>query len=216
MKGMIKMNPDTLTLYAITDRTWLNGRSLADDVEKAILGGATIIQIREKNISDDEYIKRASEILPVCQKYNIPLIINDKISVAKALGCGVHLGASDGDIKIARQILGENAIIGATAKTIETAKLAQAAGADYIGSGAVFGSETKTDAKPMNLGLFSEICKCVDIPVVAIGGINQTNALKLKNTGLAGICAVSGIFAQDDIKRAAQALYKIAQEVTAK
>lgn len=210
------MNPETLTLYAITDRSWLQGRSLAQDVEQAILGGSTIIQIREKNISDDEYIKRASEILPVCQKYNIPLIINDRVSVAKALGCGVHLGASDGDIKQAREILGKDAIIGATAKTIETAKLAEESGADYIGSGAVFGSETKTDAKPMNLEFFAEICKSVDIPVVAIGGINQNNAFKLKNTGLAGICAVSGIFAQQDIKKATQNLYKIAQEVTAK
>ncbi len=210
------MNPETLTLYAITDRSWLQGRSLAQDVKQAILGGATIIQIREKNISDEEYIKRASEILPVSQKYNIPLIINDRVSVAKALGCGVHLGASDGDIKQAREILGKDAIIGATAKTIETAKLAEASGADYIGSGAVFGSETKTDAKPMNLEFFAEICKCVNIPVVAIGGINQNNALKLKNTGLAGICAVSGIFAQQDIKKSTQNLYKIAREVTAK
>ena len=210
------MNPETLTLYAITDRSWLQGRSLAQDVEQAILGGSTIIQIREKNISDDEYIKRASEILPVCQKYNIPLIINDRVSVAKALGCGVHLGASDGDIKQAREILGKDAIIGATAKTIETAKLAEESGADYIGSGAVFGSETKTDAKPMNLEFFAEICKSVNIPVVAIGGINPNNAFKLKNTGLAGICAVSGIFAQQDIKKATQNLYKIAQEVTAK
>ncbi len=210
------MNPETLTLYAITDRSWLQGRSLAQDVEQAILGGSTIIQIREKNIFDEEYIKRASEILPVCQKYNIPLIINDRVSVAKALGCGVHLGASDGDIKQAREILGKDAIIGATAKTIETAKLAEESGADYIGSGAVFGSETKTDAKPMNLEFFAEICKSVNIPVVAIGGINQNNAFKLKNTGLAGICAVSGIFAQQDIKKATQNLYKIAQEVTAK
>ena len=210
------MNPETLTLYAITDRSWLQGRSLAQDVEQAILGGSTIIQIREKNIFDEEYIKRASEILPVCQKYNIPLIINDRVSVAKALGCGVHLGASDGDIKQAREILGKDAIIGATAKTIETAKLAEESGADYIGSGAVFGSETKTDAKPMNLEFFAEICKSVNIPVVAIGGINQNNAFKLKNTGLAGICAVSGIVAQQDIKKATQNLYKIAQEVTAK
>ena len=210
------MNPETLTLYAITDRSWLQGRSLAQDVEQAILGGSTIIQIREKNISDDEYIKRASQILLVCQKYNILLIINDRVSVAKALGCGVHLGASDGDIKQAREILGKDAIIGATAKTIETAKLAEESGADYIGSGAVFGSETKTDAKPMNLEFFAEICKSVNIPVVAIGGINQNNAFKLKNTGLAGICAVSGIFAQQDIKKATQNLYKIAQEVTAK
>lgn len=210
------MNPETLTLYAITDRSWLQGRSLAQDVEQAILGGSTIIQIREKNIFDEEYIKRASEILPVCQKYNIPLIINDRVSVAKALGCGVHLGASDGDIKQAREILGKDAIIGATAKTIETAKLAEESGADYIGSGAVFGSETKTDAKPMNLEFFAEICKSVNIPVVAIGGINQNNAFKLKNTGLAGICAVYGIFAQQDIKKATQNLYKIAQEVTAK
>ena len=210
------MNPQTLTLYAITDRAWLAGRSLGEVVEQAILGGATIVQIREKNISDDEYIKRGEEVLIICQKYNVPLIVNDKVSVAKALGCGVHLGASDGDIKAAREILGKHAIIGATAKTTEQAKKAEQAGVDYIGSGAVFGSKTKTDAKPMDLKLFSEICRCVNIPVVAIGGVDESNALKLKNTGLSGICAVSGIFAQNDIKKAAQALYKIAQEVTKK
>lgn len=207
------MDTKMLTLYAITDRAWLGSRSLPEVTEQAILGGATIIQIREKNISDDEYIKRATEILNVCKKYNVPLIINDKVSVAKVLGCGVHLGASDGDLKKAREILGQNAIIGATAKTIEQAKLAQDAGVDYIGSGAVFGSSTKTDAKPMDLDLFAEICKSVHIPVVAIGGIDETNALKLKNTGLAGICAVSGIFAKQNIKKAAENLYNIALEV---
>lgn len=208
------MKPELLRLYAITDRSWLDGRSLADVTEQAILGGATIIQIREKNIDDDEYIKRASELLQVCKSYNIPLIVNDRVSVAKALGCGVHLGASDGDLKSAREILGKNAIIGATAKTIEQAQNAQKAGADYIGSGAVFGSSTKTDAKPMDLKLFSDICKSVSIPVVAIGGIDETNAIKLKNTGLSGICAVSGIFAKQNIKQSAQTLYKIAMEVT--
>lgn len=207
------MNPELLRLYAITDRTWLDGRSLADATEQAILGGATIIQIREKNIDDDEYIKRASELLQVCKSYDVPLIINDRVSVAKALGCGVHLGASDGDLKSAREILGKNAIIGATAKTIEQAKNAQNAGADYIGSGAVFGSSTKLDAKPMDLKLFSDICNSVSIPVVAIGGIDETNAIKLKNTGLSGICAVSGIFAKQNIKQSAQILYKIAMEV---
>lgn len=208
------INPVNYHLYAITDRTWLDpNMTLADAVSAAIAGGATLIQLREKNISAMEYIDLAMEIKPVCDRARIPLIINDDVLVANAVGAGVHLGASDGSIAAARKMLGENAIIGATAKTITQAQAAQQAGASYLGSGAVFGSTTKTDAKPMPLDTFSAICHAVSIPVVAIGGINAENALQLKGTGAAGLCAVSAIFAAADIQAAARRLHGLAEEV---
>jgi len=201
------INPVNYHLYAITDRTWLDpNMTLADAVSAAIAGGATLIQLREKNISAMEYIDLAMEIKPVCDRARIPLIINDDVLIANAVGAGVHLGASDGSIAAARQMLGENAIIGATAKTITQAQA-------YLGSGAVFGSTTKTDAKPMPLDTFSAICHAVSIPVVAIGGINAENALQLKGTGAAGLCAVSAIFAAADIQAAARQLRELAEEV---
>ena len=205
------MKPIDYTLYVITDRTWLAGASLADAVAAAIEGGATVVQIREKHIPTDEYIARAREIKAVCDRYGVPLIINDSVAVAQVVGAGVHLGASDGDIAEARRILGPDAIIGATAKTIEAAQAAERAGADYLGSGAVFGSTTKTDAKPMTIAQFSAICKAVSIPVVAIGGVSASNARELAGAGMAGLCVISAVFAQPDVKAAAQTMRTLAE-----
>lgn len=207
------MKPIDYTLYVITDRTWLAGASLAEQVAAAIEGGATVVQIREKHIPTDEYIARAREIKAVCDRYGVPLIINDSVAVAQAVGAGVHLGASDGDIAEARRILGPDALIGATAKTIEAAKAAERAGANYLGSGAVFGSTTKTDAKPMTIAQFSEICKAVSIPVVAIGGVSASNARELAGAGMAGLCVISAVFAQPDVRAAAQTMRALAEEV---
>lgn len=200
-----------LTLYVITDRSWLAGRTLEQVVEEAIAGGATIIQLREKKIDEQEYISRAQAIKAVCSRYGIPLIINDSVAVAKAVGVGVHLGASDGDIAQARKLLGPDAIIGATAKTPAQAQAAERAGADYLGSGAVFGSTTKTDAKPMTIAQFDAVCRSVSIPVVAIGGVSAENAGKLKGTGLAGLCAISSVLAAPDIAQAAKQLREISE-----
>ncbi|MGM9613736.1 MAG: thiamine phosphate synthase [Butyricicoccus sp.] len=207
------MKPIDYTLYIITDRTWLAGASLAEQVAAAIEGGATVVQIREKHIPTDEYIARAREIKAVCDRYGVPLIINDSVAVAQAVGAGVHLGASDGDIAEARRILGPDALIGATAKTIEAAKAAERAGANYLGSGAVFGSTTKTDAKPMTIAQFSAICKAVSIPVVAIGGVSASNARELAGAGMAGLCVISAVFAQPDVRAAAQTMRALAEEV---
>lgn len=209
------MNRSDLTLYVITDRAWLGGASLADAVAQAIEGGATMVQLREKHISFDEYVARAREIGAVCARYGVPFIVNDSLAVAKAVGAGVHLGASDGDIAEARRALGPDAIVGATAKTVAQAQAAARAGASYLGSGAVFGSTTKADAKPMTIAQFSEICRAVSIPVVAIGGISAENALLLKGSGAAGLCAVSAVFAQPDVKAAAARLRALADEVRA-
>ena len=210
------MNIDkkTLRLYAITDRTWLNGRGLNDDVEKAIKGGATIIQLREKNMNYDELVKSAIKIKEVCRKYNVPFIINDNVEVAKAVDAdGVHLGQGDMNAAKARKILGNAKIIGVTAKTIEQAKKAEADGADYLGSGAVFGSSTKSNAIKMEIPTLKSITEAVNIPVVAIGGICIENISKLKGSGIAGAAVVSGIFAEEDIQKAANDLYKRIGEI---
>ncbi len=211
------MNKTDLKLYAITDRQWLQGARLSEHVKLAIEGGATMIQIRDKDIlstdSDaglkDEY-SEALEIKRICHEHKVPLIINDNVQFAIDIDAdGVHLGQDDMNPAEARKLLGTDKIIGVTAKTVEQAKKAQADGADYLGSGAVFGSTTKLNAKPMTKELLSEITAAVDIPVVAIGGISADNAATLKGTGIAGIAVVGAIFASEDIKAAARELSEI-------
>lgn len=204
----------TLHLYAVTDRSWLNGRTLAQDVEEALKGGVTLVQLREKNMEPEDFIKSAFEIKKICKKYNVPLIINDCIDVAKAVDAdGIHIGQDDMPASEARKIFAENKIIGVTAKTVEQAQKAQRDGADYLGSGAVFGTSTKNDAKKMDIATLKSITEAVNIPVVAIGGITGENVLELSGTGIAGAAVVSGIFAADDIKSAAEDLYKKIGEI---
>lgn len=220
------MNISDLKLYAVTDRKWLNGAKLSEHVKLALEGGATMIQIRDKDILSreggmitDGMIKEqekeeALEIKHICHEYRAPLIINDNVQFAMEIDAdGVHLGQDDMDPETARKLLGPDKIIGVTAKTVEQAKTAERKGADYLGSGAVFGSTTKLDAKPMSKELLKEITSSVDIPVVAIGGINAENAKTLKGTGIAGIAVVGGIFANDDIKLAAEQLANICDEL---
>ena len=211
------MNKTDLKLYAITDRQWLRGARLSEHVKLAIEGGATMIQIRDKDIlstdSDaglkDEY-SEALEIKRICHEHKVPLIINDNVQFAIDIDAdGVHLGQDDMNPAEARKLLGTDKIIGVTAKTMEQAKRAEADGADYLGSGAVFGSTTKLNAKPMTKELLREITAAVDIPVVAIGGISADNAATLKGTGIAGIAVVGAIFASEDIKAAARELSEI-------
>ena len=203
----MQFNKEMLKLYAITDRTWLNGRSLEEAVEQAILGGVTCVQIREKGLDDDELIEEASKLADVCHKYNVPLIVNDNYLAALKSGAdGVHVGIEDAPVKEIRRIAGKNFIIGATAKTVEQAKLAEAEGADYLGVGAVFPSPTKKNAVRITPEKLREICDSVKIPAVAIGGISHENVHEIKGCGQAGIAVVSAIFAADDIKGAAEGL----------
>lgn len=198
---------EQLKLYAVTDRSWLFGETLYEQVERALKGGVTLVQIREKNLDEASFEKEARELLELCHRYEVPLIINDNVALAKKLnGDGVHIGQSDMGIAHARQLLGDDKIIGVTAKTVEQALAAEAAGADYLGSGAVFESSTKADAKPMELALLQEICENVTIPVVAIGGITGDNVLQLKGRKMAGVAVVSGIFACQDIEAATRDL----------
>ncbi|MCR5770441.1 MAG: thiamine phosphate synthase [Butyrivibrio sp.] len=236
-----RFDKSDLNLYAITDRSWILNdndscsesslednscnsnkaskeslycKSLEEAVEKAILGGATIIQLREKNIPDDEYIKRAESIKSVCDKYNIPLIINDNVDVAlKVKAAGVHVGQGDTSVSKARSILGKDYIIGATAHNLEEAKIAQTCGADYLGVGAAFGSSTKKDAKPLtSLETYKEITSNISIPIVAIGGINDSNMDLLTGSGIAGVAIISGIFSALDIEKQTNILSRKAKE----
>jgi len=204
-----------LLLYGITDSAF-DSMSLESQLEAAVLGGATMIQLREKNIFDDDYIQKAKNALSITRKYNIPLIINDNVRVALESGAdGVHLGQTDCSPYEARRILGDKAIIGVTAKTVSQAVAAEKSGADYLGSGAVFTSPTKPDAKGISFDELKEICSCVNIPVCAIGGIGIDNAVKLRGSGIKGIAVVSALFSSqtaEGIITAAKELKTAAEE----
>ena len=203
-----------LTLYAVTDRGCIGDTSLADAVRAALSGGVTLLQLREKNVSLDEYVNEAREIKGICDEFCVPLIIDDNVEVCLRSGAdGVHLGQSDMPCDEARRILGDTRIIGVTAKTVEQARRAQRMGADYLGSGAVFGTSTKADAVKMDRDTLKAICASVDIPVAAIGGINAQNARLLKGSGISGAAVVSGIFAGDDIESNARKLKSIMEEI---
>jgi thiamine-phosphate pyrophosphorylase len=201
---------DKMCIYAITDRAWLNGRTLQSQVEAAIKGGAGIIQLREKHMGKEDIIKEALEINKVCKKYNVPLIINDSVEVAVAIDAdGVHLGQDDMDIQKARQLLGENKIIGVSAHNVPEAVNAWKNGADYLGSGAVFATGSKDNVTPLSHKELKNICKSVPIPVVAIGGISDINVTQLSDTGISGVAVISAIFAKADIEQATKDLYNI-------
>jgi len=196
-----------LLLYAISDGN-------LDALEQAIQGGATMIQLRAKGLSDQDLLALARSVKRITDQFGVPLIINDRADVAVEIdAAGAHLGLGDGDLCAARALLGPGKILGATARTVEQALAAQAAGADYLGCGAVFGTRTKSDAVPMPLELLREICKNVRIPVVAIGGIDRTNIAKLRGCGMAGFAVVSGIFGRENIEQAARELKEAARRV---
>lgn len=210
----MKLQKEQLKLYAITDRSWLGSQSLEEQVELALQGGITMLQLREKNMPEEELYEEALRIKELCAKYKVPFIINDNVELAKKVDAdGVHVGQNDMEMQKARELLGEDKIIGVTAKTIEQAKKAWEAGADYLGSGAVFGSSTKKDAKAMDHQLLQQICESVEIPVVAIGGIDATNVLELAGRKMAGVAVVSGIFAQSDILESTKKLLALTNNI---
>jgi thiamine-phosphate pyrophosphorylase len=203
----MKLNKENLLLYAVTDRSWLGDHTLSWQVEQAILGGATFIQLREKDMPFDEFVKEATEIKKITDQYKVPFFINDNVEVALAVDAdGVHIGQSDDAIELARRKLGQDKIIGLSAHTIREAIQAQKNGADYIGTGAVFNTSTKLDANTVSFETLQDICRAVSIPVVAIGGISKENMAFLASSGIDGIAVVSAIFAQEDIKQATREL----------
>ena len=211
----MKLTKEMMRLYAVTDRSWLRGQTLLEQVEQALIGGVTLVQLREKDLPEDQFLREATHMAKLCHRYGVPLLINDNVEIAHRSGAdGVHVGQSDMDAASVRGILGTDMIVGVTAKTIEQAIRAQEAGADYLGSGAVFGSSTKLNAKPMTKELLRSICHAVSIPVVAIGGINRDNILELAGTDLSGVAVVSGIFAAADIEAECRHLRHIADQIT--
>lgn len=203
----MRFDKKQLLLYAVTDRAWTGRQSLYEQVEAALKGGVTCIQLREKNLPEEEFIKEAVQIKELCHRYGVPLIINDNLQVALESGAdGVHVGIEDCPVREIRAKAGADFIIGATAKTIEQAKNAEAAGANYLGVGAVFPSPTKTNAIRITNTQLQEICASVSIPAVAIGGITAENVAELADGGMQGVAVVSAIFGAEDIERATKDL----------
>lgn len=208
------MRREDLKLYLVTDRSWVGEMSLESQIEEAIKGGVTIVQLREKNIDEKEFLKLASNVKLITDKYNVKLIINDNVEVAKEIDAdGVHLGQGDMDILEARRILGDEKIIGISTKTIEQALDAEKKGADYLGVGAIFSTSTKLDAKSIDSEVFKNIYETIKIPIVAIGGISLENISLLRNTKISGVAVVSGILAQKDIKKAAMNLREEVEKI---
>ena len=202
------MKKEDLLLYGITDRYWLDGRNLADDVELALKGGTTMLQLREKDLDEENFYKEAVEIKSLCERYKIPFIINDNVQLAVKVGAdGVHVGQNDMVAQDVRALIGPGKILGVSTQTVEEAILAEKMGADYLGVGAVFPTGSKDDCWVLSHELCRDICSAVKIPVVAIGGITKDNIKMLKGLGFAGISVISAIFAQKNIEEACRTLH---------
>lgn len=198
---------EDLLLYAVTDRYWLNGETLYSQVEKALKGGATFIQLREKKLDYESFLEEAKEIKKLCAQYQVPFVINDEVEIALAIDAdGVHVGQSDMEAGNVREKLGQDKIVGVSAHTVEQAVLAEKCGADYLGVGAVFPTGSKDDADDVSHETLKEICEAVSIPVIAIGGISAKNVKELSGSGICGIAVISAIFGQKDILQATKDL----------
>ena len=196
-----------LILYAVTDRHWLNGETLYSQVEKVLKGGATFIQLREKNLDEEHFMEEAKEIQKLCRKYHVPFIINDNVELTAAINAdGVHVGQRDMEAGDVRAKLGPDKIIGVSAQTVQQAVEAERRGADYLGVGAVFPTGSKDDAEEVTFETLKAICQAVKIPVIAIGGISKGNVLELAGSGICGIAVISAIFAAKDIEEATKEL----------
>lgn len=199
----MKSDKDNLLLYAVTDRRWLNGDTLVHQVEEAIKGGATFVQLREKTLDEAHFLEEAKEIKALCRKYHVPFVINDSVDIAIEMDAdGVHVGQSDMEAGDVRAKLGPDKIIGVSAQTVGQALLAEKHGADYLGVGAVFSTGSKDDADDVSFDTLKAICEAVNIPVIAIGGICADNVSLLSGSGICGIAVISAIFAQPDIAAA--------------
>ena len=209
----MKCDKKDLLLYGVTDRSWLGERTLYSAVEQSILGGVTMVQLREKDLEKEEFQKEARQIQELCKKHQVPFLINDNVELAVEIEAdGVHVGQHDMEAGEVRRKIGPDKILGVSAQTVEQALKAQAAGADYLGVGAVFPTGTKDDADAVSLDTLKAICQAVDIPVVAIGGIKESNIQALKGSGICGVAVVSAIYAKEDPQAAAAGLRKLTEE----
>ena len=216
MKWSLDAIRKSMLVYAVTDRAWLNGRTLAECVQQAVDGGATFVQLREKDASHDEIVRLANELLPICRKAGVPFVIDDEVEIALEVGAdGVHVGQDDMACERARAMLGPDAIVGVSAQTVGQALAAQAAGADYLGVGALIPTPTKPDAVDVTFDELRAICDAVDIPVVGIGGLNARTVAQLKGSHVDGAAVVSAIFAAEDCKAAARELHALMEGIVA-
>ncbi|MCI6486450.1 MAG: thiamine phosphate synthase [Candidatus Limivicinus sp.] len=205
---------EKLLLYAVTDRAWTGKMSLAQQVEAALQNGATCVQLREKALDEEGFLAEALELRALCRRYGVPFIVNDNVDIAIRCGAdGVHVGQEDMKADDVRRRVGERMIIGVSAHTVEEARRAVENGADYLGVGAVFSTATKTNVGNMPFETLREICRAVEIPVVAIGGISQKNIMQLSGSGVDGVAVVSAIFAAEDPGAAAAEMLKLAREM---
>lgn len=209
----MKLDKSTVLLYVITDRKLLGEHTIYTQVEEALKGGATIIQIREKNLGDEEFLNEAVLIKEICRKYNVPLIINDNVQVALKSGAdGVHVGQDDMKAENVRKLIGGNKILGVSAHSVEEAILAEKNGADYLGVGAIFTTSSKADVQSTSIDTLKEICSTVRIPVVAIGGITSENIKQLSGSGVSGAAVISAVFGQSDVRLAAEKLKNLIED----
>ena len=205
---------EDMLLYAVTDRAWTGEKTLLEQVKEALDGGITFLQLREKELGEEEFLREAEDMKTLAAAYHVPFIINDNVELALAIGAdGVHVGQEDMEARKVREKLGPDKIIGVSAHSVEEAIEAEKNGADYLGAGAVFSTSTKGDAGALSMETLKAICSSVSIPVVAIGGIKEENILSLKGTGVAGAAIVSGIFAQKNIREACVRLRSLAKEM---
>ena len=203
----MRFDKNMLPVYAVTDRTWLDGRTLIEVTEQAIAGGATCIQLREKELDKETFLQEAETLKALCESYKIPFIVNDDVDIAvRCEADGVHIGQHDMEAAKVRELIGQDMILGVSAQTVEQALKAERDGADYLGVGSVFSTGTKADADDVSLSELKAICEAVAIPVVAIGGISLDNIVELKGTGIDGVAVVSAIYAAKDPEAAARML----------
>ena len=213
----MKCEPEMMRLYAVTDRAWLGKQSLCEQVEAALKGGVACVQLREKNLDEADFLAEAMEISALCRRYGVPFLINDNVDIA--LRChadGVHVGQEDMQAAKVRQRLGPGRLIGVSAHSVEEAMAAEAAGADYLGVGAMFGTSTKKNVRPLTPEILKAICQAVEIPVVAIGGIHARNMAQLAGTGADGAALVSAIFGAEDIEAECRRLRQLSEQVFGK
>ncbi len=210
----MKCSKNTMLLYAVTNSKLVSKLPLIEQVELALKGGITCLQLREKELDEASFLAEAIEIKKMCEKYHVPFIINDNVNVAIKCGAdGVHVGQSDMEVSEVRKLVGDNMIIGVSAHTVQEAKLAEAGGADYLGVGAIYQTTTKQDATYVSLNELKRICNSVKIPVVAIGGIDKNTISKLSGTGVDGVAMVSPIFAVDDIEKECRSLLRLSKDM---
>lgn len=209
----MKCAKENLLLYAVTDRHWLDGRTLKEVVLESLEGGVTMLQLREKHLDEAHFLEEAKELQTLCRSWHVPFLINDNVEIALAMEAdGVHVGQSDMAAGDVRKKLGDDKIIGVSAQTVEQALLAEKAGADYLGVGAVFPTSSKDDANEVTYETLKAICSAVSIPVVAIGGITQENVHRLAGSGICGAAVISAIYAEPNIKKAAAELKTAVKE----